>query len=154
MSCTQAKSATDPTEISLLTLGKGEYFGEMALMLEEPRAANCIATGGKVLYHTSCRFFLVHFFCCTLHVFAFLSIPSPKPFITYLIQLMNIKNIPICTFLLFLFSLLLAVAVACLLASVSVRLTDLYACRFASKGVVMSCHVMLCHARREGHVVM
>lgn len=48
VSCTQAKSATDPTEISLLTLGAGEYFGEMALMLEEPRAANCIATGGKV----------------------------------------------------------------------------------------------------------
>eukprot|EP00903_Cladosiphon_okamuranus_P007650 g7418.t1 len=48
VSCTQAKSATDPTEISLLTLGKGEYFGEMALMLEEPRAANCIATEGKV----------------------------------------------------------------------------------------------------------
>ncbi|CAM9860220.1 unnamed protein product [Scytosiphon promiscuus] len=48
VSCTQAKSATDPTEMSLLTLGKGEYFGEMALMLEEPRAANCIATEGKV----------------------------------------------------------------------------------------------------------
>ncbi|CAM9926348.1 unnamed protein product, partial [Hapterophycus canaliculatus] len=44
VSCTQAKSATDPTEMSLLKLGKGEYFGEMALMLEEPRAANCIAT--------------------------------------------------------------------------------------------------------------
>lgn len=48
VSCTQAKSATDPTEMSLLKLGQGEYFGEMALMLDEPRAANCIATEGKV----------------------------------------------------------------------------------------------------------
>ncbi|CBN75351.1 conserved unknown protein [Ectocarpus siliculosus] len=48
VSCTQAKSATDPTEMSLLTLGPGEYFGEMALMLDEPRAANCIAVQGNV----------------------------------------------------------------------------------------------------------
>lgn len=48
VSCTQAKSATDATEISLLTLGAGDYFGEMALMLDEPRAANCIAGNGKV----------------------------------------------------------------------------------------------------------
>lgn len=48
VSCTQAKSATDPTEMQLLTLGAGDYFGEMALMLDEPRAANCVAIGGKV----------------------------------------------------------------------------------------------------------
>lgn len=48
VSCTQAKSATDATEMALLTLGAGDYFGEMALMLDEPRAANCIAAGGKV----------------------------------------------------------------------------------------------------------
>lgn len=72
VSCTQAKSATDPTEISLLTLGKGEYFGEMALMLEEPRAANCIATEGQVrlLVLGSVPFFVafrsVPFFFCVL----------------------------------------------------------------------------------------
>ncbi|CAM9429197.1 unnamed protein product, partial [Sphacelaria rigidula] len=48
VSCTQAKSATDLTEMALLTLGAGDYFGEMALMLDEPRAANCIAGGGRV----------------------------------------------------------------------------------------------------------
>ncbi|KAG5180035.1 putative cGMP-dependent protein kinase [Tribonema minus] len=41
--CTQWRSATDTTEAPLLTLSPGDYFGEMALMLEEPRAANCIA---------------------------------------------------------------------------------------------------------------
>lgn len=72
VSCTQAKSATDATEISLLTLGAGEYFGEMALMLEEPRAANCIATAGKVSACVrACVSFFSHFcipfwvlFCC------------------------------------------------------------------------------------------
>ena len=61
VSCTQAKSATDPTEISLLTLGQGEYFGEMALMLEEPRAANCIATDGKVRFVLFCFVFFFLF---------------------------------------------------------------------------------------------
>ncbi|KAG5187649.1 putative cGMP-dependent protein kinase [Tribonema minus] len=46
--CTQWRSATDTTEAPLLALGPGDYFGEMALMLEEPRAANCIAEGGPV----------------------------------------------------------------------------------------------------------
>ena len=48
VSCTQAKSATDPNEMQLLTLETGDYFGEMALMLDEPRAANCVAVRGKV----------------------------------------------------------------------------------------------------------
>ncbi len=43
--CTQYKSMTDTTEIPLLNLKEGDYFGEMALMLEEPRAAHCIAQG-------------------------------------------------------------------------------------------------------------
>ncbi|CAM9208512.1 unnamed protein product, partial [Phaeothamnion confervicola] len=46
--CTQWRSATDASEVPLLTLSAGDYFGEMALMLEEPRAANCIAAGGPV----------------------------------------------------------------------------------------------------------
>lgn len=47
--CTQAKSATDATEMPLLNLGAGDYFGEMALMLDEPRAANCIAVADQVI---------------------------------------------------------------------------------------------------------
>lgn len=58
VSCTQAKSATDATEMSLLSLGPGDYFGEMALMLDEPRAANCIASRGMVC----CAFRLVSIF--------------------------------------------------------------------------------------------
>ncbi len=46
--CTQYKSSTDTTEVPLLNLKEGEYFGEMALMLEEPRAAHCIAVNGPV----------------------------------------------------------------------------------------------------------
>ncbi len=46
--CTQYKSATDTTEVPLLNLKEGDYFGEMALMLEEPRAAHCIAVTGPV----------------------------------------------------------------------------------------------------------
>lgn len=55
VSCTQAKSATDATEMPLLSLGPGDYFGEMALMLDEPRAANCIATEGKVRQSKACN---------------------------------------------------------------------------------------------------
>ncbi len=43
--CTQYKSVIDTTEMPLLNLKEGDYFGEMALMLEEPRAAHCIAKG-------------------------------------------------------------------------------------------------------------
>ncbi len=46
--CTQYKSVTDTTEVVLLDLKEGDYFGEMALMLEEPRAAHCIAINGPV----------------------------------------------------------------------------------------------------------
>ncbi|CAM9441201.1 unnamed protein product [Chrysoparadoxa australica] len=46
--CTQWKSINDRSEVLLLTLHDGDYFGEMALMLEEPRAANCVAADGDV----------------------------------------------------------------------------------------------------------
>lgn len=41
--CTQLKSSG--REVELLTLRAGDYFGEMALMLDEARHANCIAVG-------------------------------------------------------------------------------------------------------------
>ena len=41
--CTQVKS--NGREVELITLGNGDYFGEMALMLNETRHANCIAVG-------------------------------------------------------------------------------------------------------------
>lgn len=44
--CTQTK--TLGRAIELLTLKEGDYFGEMALMLNETRHANCIAIGSTV----------------------------------------------------------------------------------------------------------
>lgn len=41
--CTQVKATG--REVELLTLRAGDYFGEMALMLDESRHANCIAVG-------------------------------------------------------------------------------------------------------------
>ena len=40
--CTQTKQ---DREVELLTLGTGDYFGEMALLLDEPRHANVMAVG-------------------------------------------------------------------------------------------------------------
>lgn len=40
--CTQTKH---DREVELLTLGAGDYFGEMALLLDEPRHANVMAVG-------------------------------------------------------------------------------------------------------------
>ena len=41
--CTQTKASG--REVELITLKPGDYFGEMALLLNELRAANCIASG-------------------------------------------------------------------------------------------------------------
>ncbi len=41
--CTQTKASG--REVELITLMSGDYFGEMALLLNELRAANCIAVG-------------------------------------------------------------------------------------------------------------
>lgn len=41
--CTSTKE--NGSEVDLITLNSGDYFGEMALMLNEPRHANCIAVG-------------------------------------------------------------------------------------------------------------
>jgi len=41
--CTQTKASG--REVELITLKPGDYFGEMALLLNELRAANCIAVG-------------------------------------------------------------------------------------------------------------
>ena len=41
--CTQLKASG--REIDLITLKAGDYFGEMALMLNDTRHANCIAVG-------------------------------------------------------------------------------------------------------------
>lgn len=42
--CTSSEAGTK-IEKELMTLGVGDYFGEMALMLNQPRQANCIAHG-------------------------------------------------------------------------------------------------------------
>ncbi|CAK4677207.1 hypothetical protein LEN26_005249 [Aphanomyces euteiches] len=47
--CTTS-STHDGSEKPLMTLTKGQYFGEMALMLNEPRQANCIADGTVSCY--------------------------------------------------------------------------------------------------------
>ena len=51
--CTSSKEGG--SEIDLITLKEGDYFGEMALMLNEPRHANCIATGGPVTCYVLSR---------------------------------------------------------------------------------------------------
>lgn len=46
--CTSSKDGGE--EIDLITLDAGTYFGEMALMLDEPRHANCISKGPCTCY--------------------------------------------------------------------------------------------------------
>ncbi|KAJ8578639.1 hypothetical protein ON010_g564 [Phytophthora cinnamomi] len=43
--CTSRTGTVDEAEKELMTLQRGNYFGEMALVLNEPRQANCIAVG-------------------------------------------------------------------------------------------------------------
>ncbi|KAF1332340.1 Agc protein kinase, partial [Globisporangium splendens] len=43
-------ASSDPVEKELMMLYRGNYFGEMALMLNEPRQANCIAVGNVDCY--------------------------------------------------------------------------------------------------------
>ncbi|POM74052.1 CGMP-dependent protein Kinase [Phytophthora palmivora] len=43
--CTSRTGSSDEAEKELMTLQRGNYFGEMALVLNEPRQANCIAVG-------------------------------------------------------------------------------------------------------------
>lgn len=38
----------DDSEIEISQLGKGQYFGELALVTHRPRAASVYATGGTV----------------------------------------------------------------------------------------------------------
>ena len=49
--CTQLKSSG--MEVELITLGKADYFGEMALMLNETRHASCISMGKTKLLSLS-----------------------------------------------------------------------------------------------------
>lgn len=48
--CTSRGSGADAAEKELMTLCRGNYFGEMALMLNEPRQANCVAVGNVDCY--------------------------------------------------------------------------------------------------------
>jgi CRP-like cAMP-binding protein len=48
-------------EKDLITLSVGDYFGEMALMLDEPRHANCIAVGNAVCFKLAKNDFLSMF---------------------------------------------------------------------------------------------
>ncbi|DBA01205.1 TPA: hypothetical protein N0F65_002340 [Lagenidium giganteum] len=48
--CTARGHGADAAEKELMMLYRGNYFGEMALMLNEPRQANCIAVGNVDCY--------------------------------------------------------------------------------------------------------
>lgn len=48
--CTSRGSGPDAVEKELMLLYRGNYFGEMALMLNEPRQANCVAVGNVDCY--------------------------------------------------------------------------------------------------------
>lgn len=48
--CTSRSASPDAVEKELMVLYRGNYFGEMALMLHEPRQANCIAVGSVDCY--------------------------------------------------------------------------------------------------------
>jgi CRP-like cAMP-binding protein len=48
--CTSRGLGADAQEKELMMLYRGNYFGEMALMLNEPRQANCIAVGSVDCY--------------------------------------------------------------------------------------------------------
>lgn len=50
VSCTARGTGADDNEKQLMILDPGSYFGEMALMLNEPRQANCIAISDVKCY--------------------------------------------------------------------------------------------------------
>ena len=52
--CTKAQGAGQP-ELDLITLSTSAFFGELALLNDAPRAANCIAVDGPVLCYTLSR---------------------------------------------------------------------------------------------------
>lgn len=56
--CTQIKSSG--REVELIKLKSGDYFGEMALMLNETRHANCISSGRtKCLFLDKAKFYML-----------------------------------------------------------------------------------------------
>ena len=80
--CTQNKAGTSDVETELLTLRAGDYFGEMALMLDEPRHANCIA-------QTNC-------ICLTLDAEQFAELLAPvQSLLSRMMRIRILKSVPL-----------------------------------------------------------
>eukprot|EP00968_Pinguiococcus_pyrenoidosus_P000781 scaffold47_cov258-Pinguiococcus_pyrenoidosus.AAC.108 len=81
--CTQLKAAGGNKETDLLTLRKSDYFGEMALMLDEPRHANCIAVDGPVV-------------CLTLNKKQFVELLGPvQQVLSRMMRIRILKSVPL-----------------------------------------------------------